>query len=85
MFGWGILAFLFVWRLWVQKLEKKKKRKGKIPSLQRWAQKRKLVESYKDAASLTFSEDALVLLFSSYAPKEVLPEQGNTKIKELYI
>lgn len=48
-------------------------------------QKRKFVVSCKDAARLTFSEEALVLLLSSYAPKEVLPEQGNTKIKELYI
>lgn len=66
MFGWGIVAFLPVQRLLLQQIEKK----SKIPSLQRWVQKRKLVESCKDAAGLTFLEDALVLLFSPYAPKK---------------
>jgi len=43
---------------------RKKKYLSKNPFLQRWVQKRKPVESCKDAAELTFSENALVLLFS---------------------
>lgn len=43
---------------------RKNKKQSKTPFLKGWVQKRKPVESCKDAAGLTFSENALVLLFS---------------------